>query len=436
MRTSSGRDRASGRGRRAGDGWWARLRSRVHYGTSLRLKLIVPVILIAILVVGALTWAAFVTLQSSIASIYEQQARSVAAVISKSIQEAEYILYYSEALDADIGRLLERYESIIEITVAGQSARGFLIIAGTDRSLVGNLVSDRDQERYDRLQTVAVERVRAGGRTVLRADHPIFSGSDLIGVVSIDMSSDEQARYIAQLSWRFSLGAGIGVLLLGGLLYLALRAIVTRPVRRLAEAMGFVARRIYDVEIDSSVPRTPGTRIRDEISRLISGFNLMTRVIHSHEQELRKMVVLDEETGAYNREHFRVQLDQELNKGRRYKHPTSLLVVDVDGLDGQPEEERRAAMIAVTGFLVRNLRKVDVLFRFEETRFCALLPETPSSGAKVAADRLRQSVPDLQSETPLPVSLRIEPIGWSTEESPTAESVLARLGSSLENFVE
>jgi len=76
-------------------GLFWRIRSWVRYGTSLRVKLIVPVLLIAFLVVGALTWVAFVSLYSSITSIYEQRARSVAAVISKSMQEKEYVLYYS-----------------------------------------------------------------------------------------------------------------------------------------------------------------------------------------------------------------------------------------------------------------------------------------------------------------------------------------------------
>jgi hypothetical protein len=106
------------------NGRWARIRSRLQVGISLRAKLVLPVLAIACLAVGALFAFAYVSLRASIESIYEARARSVAAVISKSIEEKDYILYYSDELDHDIARLLEQYESILGITVIGATSRG------------------------------------------------------------------------------------------------------------------------------------------------------------------------------------------------------------------------------------------------------------------------------------------------------------------------
>jgi sensor histidine kinase regulating citrate/malate metabolism len=236
---------------------WLRFRSWVRYGTTLRAKLIVLVLLIACFVVGALYWFSFLSLQVSIASIYEQRARSVAAVISKSIQEKEYILYYSDELDADIDRLLDRYESVVSISVIGLSARGFLVVASTDPTAVGVLSSEPDRERFEMLRQIEIADVRMGDTAYLRAYHPIFSGADLIGVVVVDMSLAEQAWYVGRLSWRFGAASIVGFLLLGGLLYLVLLGIVSGPVGRLAEAMSFVARRKYDVEVTPPLQRIP-----------------------------------------------------------------------------------------------------------------------------------------------------------------------------------
>ena len=63
-----------------------RLRSALRYGTSLRGKLIVLVLAVTLLVVGALYWFSLASLRTSITAIYESRARSVAAVISKSIR--------------------------------------------------------------------------------------------------------------------------------------------------------------------------------------------------------------------------------------------------------------------------------------------------------------------------------------------------------------
>ena len=405
-------------------GWPIRLRSWARYGTGLRAKMIVLVLLIACLVVGALYWFSYSSTRTLITSIYEQRARSVAAVISKSIQDKDYILYYSAEINADIDSLLERYESVVGITVIGVTARGFLCIASTDPSLVGSLATSKESDRFSALREVEVAPVRLHGTSYLRANHPIFSGPDLIGVVVVDMSLGEQAQAISHLSLQFGGASVLGCLLLGGLLYFAMRRIVTKPVGQLAQSMAAVAQRKYDAEVKHPFRRLPGTRLRDEIAQLIDGFNLMTRVIHSHEQELMKLVVLDELTGAYTVEHLRAELERELSKTRRYKHPTSVLVVDIRGIEARPSEDQDSVLIATAGFLVSNLRNVDVLFRAGPFRFVSLLPETSPAGAVVAAGRLRSQVPDVTARYAFPVVLDIHSMGWGEEGVPPIDDVL------------
>jgi len=405
-------------------GLFMRLRSGIWHGTSLRGKLIFLVLTITLLVVGALFWFSLASLQTSIAAVYESRARSVAAVISKSIQEKNYILYYSDELDADIGRLLDRYDAVMSITVIGMSARGFLMVASTDPTIVGMLATEEDQTRFETLTGVEVSRDRIGGTSFLRAYHPIFNGADLIGVVIVDMSLVEQARYISRLSWQYGIASIAGILLLGGLLYVTLLLIVTRPVRRIARAMNAVAHRNYDIEAPIPVHRIPGTRQRNEVSQLIDGFNLMTKVIHSHEQELRKLIVLDELTGAYTLDHLRAELERELHKARRYKHPTSLLLIELVGLEGRTSEEADDVLVRTSSFLVSNLRNVDVLFRIGELRLACLLPETSLDGAAVAVKRLRVRVPDVTSQYEFGLDLAIAHKGWGGDDAPSIDEVI------------
>jgi len=405
-------------------GLFTRLRSGLWYGTSLRGKFVVLVLAITLLVVGALFWFSLASLRASIAAVYESRARSVAAVISKSIQEKDYILYYSDELDADIGRLLDRYDAVMGITVIGMSARGFLMVASTDPTIVGMLATEEEQIRFETLSGVEVARDRIGGTSFLRAYHPIFDGADLIGVVIVDMSLAEQARYISRLSWQYGIASIVGILLLGGLLYVALRSIVTKHVGRIARAMSAVAQRNYDVEVPVPFHRIPGTRQRNEVSQLIDGFNLMTKVIHSHEQELLKLVVLDELTGTYTLDHLRAELERELHKARRYKHPTSLLLIELVGLEGRTHEEIDDVLVRASAFLVSNLRNVDVLFRIAELRFASLLPETPPDGAAVAAMRLKTRVPDVTSQYEFALNLAIAHKGWGEDGAPPIDEVI------------
>ena len=419
-----------------GPGRWVSVRSRLRYGTSLQLKLIAPALVISFLVVGALFGFAFASLHSSIQSIYEQRARSVAALISKSIQEKDYILYYSDELDADIRKLLSQYESIVGITVIGATARGLVTVASTDPTAVGRLASEEEAERYERLGDVAVESVHSARSDFLRAVHPITSGMEKAGVVVVDMSLDEQAGTMQRLSWAFGVAAIAGFLLLGGLIHLALTALVTRPVRRLARATVAITQRDYSVDVASASRRTPGTPVRDEVCQLEDGFRFMSKVIQTHEQELRKLVLLDDVTGLYNVAHFHAQLGIELGKGKRYRHPTSLLVVDLGGLSDLDAADADRVRVRTASFLLSGVRRVDTVFRIGSDRMAALLPVTPLVRAWVAADRLRAYSADVVSEFDFPVSLTVISMGWEPDDDASVDVILHQLSAEREDSPE
>jgi GGDEF domain-containing protein len=137
-----------------------------------------------------------------------------------------------------------------------------------------------------------------------------------------------------------------------------------------------------------------------------------------------KLVVLDEVTGAYTLDHLRAELERELGKTRRYKHPTSVLVTRIHGAEALSPEDQKSVLTSTAGFLVKNLRNVDVLFRVGPFRFVSLMPETPPAGADVAAGRVRTRIPDLAAEFSFPVELEIAPLGWGEDGAPAIDDVI------------
>ncbi len=407
--------------------WVAACASNIYYRSSLRAKILVPVFVIALLVIGVLAWFSFTALHTTIEGIYEQRARSVAGVVSKSLQEKAYILYYSDELEADIDTLMKRYDSLVGITVTGMTGRGLRVVASTDSSARGRILSDEEQAAFLSLRDVQVSRTRIGRDQYLRADYPLFMDADLVGVVSVDMSLAEQQRYVSTLSWQLGLASMIGFVVLGVLLYGILYAIITRPILRLDTAAKSISQRNYDVQVSPGPARRAGIRVRDEIARFIGVFNLMVKVIGSREQALHEMIILDEATGSYTLSYFQRVLDQELKKGYRYGHPTSILVVDISETDELTEVDKQKLLLATANFLIAKLRSVDPVFRVNDARFVALLPETPLAGAQVAADRLNNLTTDLKAETNLSFTIIISAIGWSGEETPQLDDVLRRI---------
>jgi len=413
---------------------WGRMRQRIiastssiYYRSSLRMKILIPILLAGLLAIGLVSWFAFTALHSTIAGIYEQRARSVAAVVSKSIRQKEYILYYSDEINADINTLLKRYDSIVGITVIGMTGRGLRIVASTDPSTVGQLLSEDDQYQLSAIREVQVSQVHAAKEEYLRANYPLFTGADLVGVVSVDMSLKEREQYLTRLSWQLGLAFLVGFVLLGSFLYPVLQLVITRPIFRLANAARSISERNYDVEVSPGPARKAGIRIHDEIARFIEVFNLMIKVIRSREQALSEMVVLDELTGTYNLSHFQHVVGQELSKGKRYEHPTSLLLVEVKETEHLEKKDKERILVATANFLTGKLRAVDPIFRVSDYRFAALLPETPLAGAQVARDRLEGQIPDLSLSLDLPFTVLIKAVGWSEKNTPQTEDALRQV---------
>jgi diguanylate cyclase (GGDEF)-like protein len=111
---------------------------------------------------------------------------------------------------------------------------------------------------------------------------------------------------------------------------------------------------------------------------------------------LRELAVVDELTGLYNRRFFERRLAYEFERFKRYSHPLSILIIDVDyfkkvndtyGHNAGDEVLRHLAQHAQT-----TLRKIDIVARYGGEEFVAILPDTDQSGALTAAERLRVAI--------------------------------------------
>ena len=111
------------------------------------------------------------------------------------------------------------------------------------------------------------------------------------------------------------------------------------------------------------------------------------------EKQLHKLSVTDELTGLFNQRHFYKVMALELDRAKRYKHPLSLICVDLDNFKkvndslGHLEGDRVLRMIG--DILTETLRNCDVAVRYGGDEFMVLLPETGIKSAAKTAERIR-----------------------------------------------
>jgi GGDEF domain-containing protein len=103
----------------------------------------------------------------------------------------------------------------------------------------------------------------------------------------------------------------------------------------------------------------------------------------------QRLVIYDRETGFYADWYFRLRLQEELVRSRRFGHSCALLLAE--STRGRLGRDREMELFKA---ISRSFRGTDLIAHMGNLRFAVLLTHTSREGAIVARERLRASVPD------------------------------------------
>ena len=140
--------------------------------------------------------------------------------------------------------------------------------------------------------------------------------------------------------------------------------------------------------------------LHDERNQLEAHVTQRTLELMAANAKLEQLATTDPLTGIGNRRRMTEQINKELERSRRSRHPLSLLMVDIDHFknvnDIHGHEAGDRAIIAVAQSLARGMRSIDMTSRFGGEEFVLLMPETDIAVASLAAERLRADVAALR----------------------------------------
>jgi diguanylate cyclase (GGDEF)-like protein len=156
------------------------------------------------------------------------------------------------------------------------------------------------------------------------------------------------------------------------------------------------------------------------------------------QQEYKLHASVDGLTGLYNRRWLDEVLPRQVNRSLTQNAPTSLIMLDVDHFKRFNDEHGHQAgdfvLFAVARVLRTCFRPTDLIARYGGEEFTIILPDTPASGAIVAADRVRLSMADAhwvmpdQRELPtITVSMGVAEL----QTSDTAHKLVERADAAL-----
>ena len=161
-----------------------------------------------------------------------------------------------------------------------------------------------------------------------------------------------------------------------------------------------------DQKNDPSSPRAETEQIaalHAEIVRLRGALRAAEEKLAAERATVRELTVRDELTGLLNHKEMSRLLADEVTRARRYKHPLTLLLVDVDDLarinaeHGTPMGDE--VLRSVAAVLRANLRPVDRPARSGGAELAVLLPDTFATDGVQVAERLRSLVAEAAART-------------------------------------
>jgi len=109
--------------------------------------------------------------------------------------------------------------------------------------------------------------------------------------------------------------------------------------------------------------------------------------------EMEKKALFDALTGFYNQGMLEETGSKEVERAKRYKHPLSVIFLDMDNL--KPINDRLGhlagdrALRKIADFLRRICRSTDIIFRYGGDEFVIIAPETEKKGAERLIQRIR-----------------------------------------------
>lgn len=138
-------------------------------------------------------------------------------------------------------------------------------------------------------------------------------------------------------------------------------------------------------------------------------------------QEIERIATIDQLTGIFNRHKFEELFALEGERSRRFSHPLSLILIDIDHFktvnDTYGHDVGDKVLVQLVDSVRENIRKIDIFARWGGEEFLILCPSTDIKDAQAVAEKLRDAVESAFFPTAGKVTISLGLSSFNLEES-------------------
>ncbi len=170
------------------------------------------------------------------------------------------------------------------------------------------------------------------------------------------------------------------------------------------------------------------------------GFFLLPVLLLRNLEQERRLARTDFLTGATNNRQFRDQTQREIDRSARYRHPFTVVFIDIDNFklinDTFGHTFGDKVLKAIVENIKSNLRKTDVIARMGGDEFALLLPEVNPENARTAISKMRQKLQEEMLNNKWPITFSIGVVSVITPDLAVDEviSIADKMMYSVKNY--
>ena len=280
---------------------------------------------------------------------------------TNSLLDLDTVMKVSTAISSEIvlDRLLEKIMGL-SITNAG-AQKGFLILEADEKRMVAaGIDPDRDISRIEK--PIPLEACRELSPAIVNY---VFQSRE--SVILSDASAQGPFKNDAHVARN------------------ACKSILCMPILNKGSIFGA----LY---MENNLNTDAFTRTRLELLNIIAG----QAAISLENARLFEMATTDGLTRLFVHRYFHMLLDQEIERSRRYEHPCSLLMIDIDNFkhfnDTYGHQLGDDVLKKIANTLLENTRASDIAARYGGEEFVVILTVTGPDEAAAAAEKIREAI--------------------------------------------
>jgi len=138
--------------------------------------------------------------------------------------------------------------------------------------------------------------------------------------------------------------------------------------------------------------------VRDitERKRAEKKLEILNRELMNSNKRLKQLALRDSHTGLFNHRYLEEAIEAEFYRARRYAHPISVLMIDIDYFksinDVYGHQFGDLALKQIAGFLKKMVRRYDIIIRFGGEEFVIICPGADRATSLILAQRILDTI--------------------------------------------